>query len=376
MSLERAYLYYNPIPFTVASGANSEENNYRIYCEVQVELVNGSNSFEKTPHFELEPFDGQAIFYLNSAFRKVLHATPPATDQSTIVENTDRVKRFKVLTGELYNELLEPESLTESDIHTVLLGGVNELDYTNPPMANWAIDKRVLSHLPSDSLWHADTPFFLSYFVPSAISQLKTRATAYYSDGTSNTADLKTTAAAFGKVFTAPIGPTNGGIMALEPTKTLLYYKIWLADQSDNALSEEFTIRVHRLPIRFPRFYTYLNSLGGFDTLYCFGELIKRPAFDKVISSRFLGHDYDPQKGAEQASRGINRSEFEQSTGFFMPNWQEVSEEIIQSDHVFQLQNDRWAPIIVTDGGTQSQDKTNQKYQRFKYRMAFKSRAR
>lgn len=376
MSLDRAYLYYNPIPFPVASGANSEENNYRIYCEVRVELVNGSNTFEKTTSFELEPFNGEVVFYLNSAFRKLLTATPPEPDQNTIVENTDRVKRFKVFTGELFNELEEPESLVESDIYTVLLGGVNDMEYTHPPMANWITEKKVLSHLPEVTLLHTGTPFFLSYFVPSAITQLKTRATAYFADGTSNTATLKTSVAAFGQVLTAPIGPTNGDLMDLEPTKTLIYYKIWLADQADNALSAEFTIRIHRMPVRFPRFYTYLNSLGGYDTLYCYGELIKNPQFDKVISSRFLGHNYTPLQGSEVSTRAINRSEFEQSTGYFMPDWQYVSEEILQSDQAFYLQNEQWQPITVLDGGVQSQEKSNQKYQRFKYRFAHKSRVR
>lgn len=375
MSLERAYLYYNPIPFTVAAGANASENNYRIYCEVRVEVQGGSGTYTKTAAFELEPVDGQAVFYLNSAFRGLLAALPPAPDFSSISENTDRVKRFKVFTGELYNELTEPADLTESDVFTVLLGGIHPALFTDPPMENWATEKRILSHLPKDTLLHASTPFFLSYFVPSAaISTLQSKCTANYTDGTSNTQVLASASVGFGRVFTVPAGPDHAGVLALDPGKTLFYYDFWLEDQAGTALSQVFRFHIDRKPCAHRRHYLYLNSLGGFDTLHCTGLLVFKPKMEKVLSQRFLGHAYNPLLGELQVARAVDASEYEQSTGYFFPDWQRVSEEILRSDRVYLLENGAWVPIIVGDSGTSHQDRDNLKFQRFTYRKAFKSR--
>ncbi|MEM7551709.1 MAG: hypothetical protein AAF363_18640, partial [Bacteroidota bacterium] len=113
----------NPIPYALRETGNASEENYRIYNEVHVESNFDSNVFTRQLAVQLEPdANGGALFYLQQAFRGSFNPMPPSYRESEIRVLTDRSIRYKNFYGDVFNDLIEPSSLSESGLFLAVYG--------------------------------------------------------------------------------------------------------------------------------------------------------------------------------------------------------------------------------------------------------------
>src|SRR5690606_36829623 len=130
-----------------------------------------------------------------------------------------------------------------------------------------------------------------------AHSTLTLRATVHYSDSTSTTVTVKTVnnAKPF-EVYRFPAGMGQLALARFNPAKSIQSYDLQLISGSNEA-SEKRTFRVHSGKKHYKKLL-FLNSLGGWDTLLCFGRGKKTLRTSEETISRDLpvGFDYSDRE--------------------------------------------------------------------------------
>lgn len=149
------------------------------------------------------------------------------------------------------------------------------------------------------------------------------------------------------------------GLMALNPTKTLFEYSVFLVgiteDDTETVLSEVKTYRVDYGYREFGRQFVFKNALGGFDTVYCRG---KSDFENEIVKDIFeFKKPLNEDRVMSKLDRNVTETVFgNHNTGFVTKDLIQWIEELFASDQVFELQGGVFKPCRIHSSSVKTDD--------------------
>jgi hypothetical protein len=151
------------------------------------------------------------------------------------------------------------------------------------------------------------------------------------------------------------------------------YYQVWLEYQAAR-ISEIRTYYMDYTTCENPRYFLFLNSLGGYDTLRTTGNQEDTLEYDRVSISKILSIDFT-ETNHETATGFVSESMFyKANTGW--RTREEVSwlRDFFLSKQVFLLNVNKLVPVVVTTTQARHRiDKENLYFLEFEYRRSYTS---
>lgn len=367
-------VFHSKNPITLSKTAPAGWNlltNFRLYNDVVVEDVADSGTYNSKLKVDLPPNTlGTVTFYLAEAFRDVFTFNPPTLNQSKIIRLTDRIKRFKNLTGSLQNTETVPDTVDESIANLVLFGGVSKekwpgLNFFSTYLPEkkmfltWAPVEKQVDRLQED---------YLNFWVyDDTIASLKLNLKVYFDDGTNQTSVVQTiTGTNYGELYQIPSGPANTGVHLVDPTKNVTHYELSLLDQDNTEVSEVRTFYISSVRHPLTRFFMFLNSLGSFEVLRFTGQAIQRADFARDVTQKFLAHNYESLDGEFSVNTVTIQKKNSYSSGFVKERrtkeWHEYLIDFLRSPIIFDVTSGSRSPVVITAG---IHERVDQEYARF-----------
>lgn len=373
IEIDKIYHSKNPITFSKAASTGWEAlSNYRLYNDVRVEDVADSGEFVSKFKVELPPSsEEEAIFYLREAFRGVFGFIPPTLNHNTIIRITDRIKRFKNYSGELQNDEITPDEgdLTISSSNLILWGGVSKFKF---PGLNYFTtylpdNKKFLTWAPVEKYVDRQQEDYLNFWAYGNFVTLKLQIKAYFDDATDQTEiTTELSGTQYSRLYQIPAGPTNSGVLLINPAKNVTHYELKLLNQDDAVISETRTYYIDQVSHPLTRFFMFLNSLGAFEVLKFTGQVTERTQFNRNLVQRFLPHNYAALDGQYINNDVTHNQQRNISSGYiknrFAKEWHEYMKDFMGSRIVYDVTDGNRYPIVITGGDHDSED---QNYERF-----------
>lgn len=357
---EKAWFSRNPITFQKGAIPTWEaEENYRLYDDVRVEDVAGSGTFNSKLKVTLYPeSDGNVTFQVRQAFRGVLSAAPPDLNTDEITRLTDRIKLFKHYTGNLFALETVPGTITGSNPHLVLLGGLSKFAWADADYFGTFLPtaKKFMTWAPVEKQVDRNQEDYLNFFVYAlSTTTLNLRIKAYFDDNTNTTVTVMTkVGVAYGQLYQIPAGPVNAGVHLITPAKTVTKYELWLTDQADAVISEVRTYRLDAVSHPRRRLFMFLNSLGAYEVLRFTGAATMTTEVSKEQVVKFLPVDYAALDGEMETFGAQLRESSSFSTGYFDDKlaaaWLDYMKDFLLSRQVYDVTDGKRRPILVAGG--------------------------
>lgn len=246
----------------------------------------------------------------------------------------------------------------------VYKGGINAVDFASwgsrffdiylrdtRQHLTWQPPEKTISTLAQDEQYL----YYLLNFTPTP-SQIRLRADVEYYTGQIETRTLLTLdRPPLNAVVCCPAGYRQLGFHL---GTTVRSYKLWLANENNQRLSQVRTYRVDTKARPYQRFLLFDNSLGGFDTLRLLGQA------DQTTTVRRTLVEVDIAGSAvEQASLQIVDSEGDStitvSTGFFERNasqWSRYIDELLLAKRVYLITDRGHEPLVLSTTSLLVQD--------------------
>jgi hypothetical protein len=376
---DKIFFHKNFVVFSKSAASGWEAvNNLRLYADTRVEEDTDSDTYNSKLRLRLYPqTDGSVNFYVRQAFRENMNPAnvmPPTLNHSEIIRLTDRSKYFKLFTGTIQDDEIEPIATDESLIYLVLWGGISKYhapdinffeDYlpTTKKFMTWAPKVKNIDRLQED---------YLNFFIYAAgITTVKLQVVAYYDDTTTQTATTKTlSGVAYGLLVQVPAGPVNSGASAIDPSKNLIRYELSLLNQDDEVVSETrtYNVAITRHPLT--RYFMFLNSLGAYEVLLLSGEMEETNAIGREVIQKFLPHTYaalDGELVSNTASIQVKRN---YSTGYFKGNfsaeWREYMKDVMITPKIYDVTDgQRRRVVVLNDSMPGNTDRDYLRFARF-----------
>lgn len=379
----KGYLSKNHIPFSSNAPANwASLTNYRKYCEVVVEDVAGSSTFNSKIIQEIYPAsNGQCIFNLRQALRNVFTLSPPSNQDSSLRKLTDRVKLFKIKTGDLQDYEETPGAFATSLPYLALYGGITMADHARIDFFSYlAANKKFLSWAPLTKWVEKGQEDYLNFYVYNAlITQVKLRLKTYFDDDTNVTTTVKTLAGLiYGNVVRVPAGPTNSGAAAIDVNKVLVMYELTLLDQANAVISETRTYMVRQTAHPLRKYIMIVNSLGAHEVHSLNGQAETKHKIDRDVIQKYLPPTYSYLAGQLANSESTYRAITSYSTGYipgpFAAQWKEYLTDILLTRFFFDVTTGiRYPMIITSDDIMAKEDRQYENFVRFEAAEAYQN---
>lgn len=265
----------NPIWLSLAVDDMISKPNLSFVCEVYLEDLYESESFNlKYSSEQPAKADGTTDFNMQQVLNAFLDAHVPVFADSVVRFVSEGFKRFYLSYFEKYGEPPVPDETTTNETFYVLYGGLSDQEFAKQTFFDSYLDtvKPFLTWSPTTQPIAADQHSYLHFVVVNPVfSSLTLKATVRYSDNTSVTADVKSISPVKNfEVVRFPAGVIQLGLQDLNPSKIIVGYDLQLFSGTTE-LSEKRTYEVYGVK-RHYRKLLYLNSLGGWDHILCFGR--------------------------------------------------------------------------------------------------------
>jgi hypothetical protein len=358
--------------FTIAQSGSSTEDNYERYIEVRVEEDYLSGTFVKTGAWSITPnTEGDCIFNLRPGFRNIFNPQPPAYNLNTPTLLTDRIKRYKVAYGDIYDDLTEPASFTLTDPLLVLLGGINKKQFPNLDFFNTYLpaNKKFLTWAPLSKIVDRGQEDYLNFYVYDSFlyNRILVRIKAYFSDGTNQTETIITLNGVLqGELYRIPSGPINSGAVGIDEEKTLIKYELTLVDDGLAPISETRTYTISSFTSTQNRYFMFINSLGADEVLRFTGFSSESAKIQNQYSTRVLAKDYAALDGELVKRSASIRDEGSYSSGYFdgpdAKDWGRYMKDFLISNQVYLLQGTQRIPVVIDQTDYEITRETDYRY--------------
>lgn len=379
MALLDVFLTRNHMLRTYAVPADWEiQNNYRYY--LAVEINDGSPpTWQTAITMEIKPRypANEAKFDMKAAFRRAFNPTPPAVGSNINALYGNTAKKFRLKRGDLTGAKLLPDVITTEEEFLALYGGLSkqkfaELGHFFFSYLSGLTPRKFLTWAPPEKQVDRNQEDYLSFWLVNSLTTLKLQCTAYYDDGTNQTAVTKTkTGIDFNQVsdrlWYVPVGPANSGVLGINAEKNLVKYVVRMLNQADAVISEERTFVLD--PVSYPnrRFIMFLSSLGSFEVLRFYGTTEEEESYERQPTRQYLAPGYsatEPELKAGGPALGTNTLNL--STGFFEgrygKQWQLYMRDLLRSPHVWDVTSGKRVPLVVTSSSLPGPQDRNYQY--------------
>jgi len=303
------------------------------------------------------------------------------------VNRSENMVEFYITYSEQYGNPIEKRRLTESSVRYGFLGGISDtlLQLYNQENESFfsqlSFNKQFLTNQPAEKWIRERQPeklFFCVYDNQTSSVLYKTKV--YYTDGTNTTTTIATTPANQGSVLEFIITPNKTGLPALDPAKTIQKFEVWLENQTGLIISETRTYYIETVPELYDRYFLFLNSLGGYDTLRTLGLGQKSISINK----QGVVKDLDPE-GTDLKDRSkkdivlqLNKG-YKVNTGYHKgrdaKKIQDYMTDFLLSEDVYVIWQNTIIPVVINTNKTPIYKDDNFLYElEFDFEIAFAGR--
>lgn len=265
----------NPIWLSLSVEDMITKPNLSFVCQVYLEDLYKSESFNlKYSSEQPARADGTTDFNMQQVLNAFLDANVPVFGDSVVRFVSESFKRFYLSYFEKYGDPPVPDETTTNETFYVLYGGLSDQEFAKQTFFDSYLDsvKPFLTWSPTTQPISADQHSYLHFVVVNPVfTSLTLKATVRYSDNTSVTTDVKSISPVKDfELVRFPAGVQQLALQALNPSKVIVSYDLQLFSDTTE-LSQKRTYEVYRVK-RHYRKLLYLNSLGGWDHILCFGR--------------------------------------------------------------------------------------------------------
>jgi hypothetical protein len=230
--------------------------------------------------------------------------------------------------------------------------------------------------------WQPEFLYLLTNFTPLP-TELKLCVEFTFDDGTSKNLLAQTLALPKAyQVYCFPVGFRALELATEEITegKQIRKYAVYVTNQADERISEVRTYQVDRRYFRPDEvsYWLYRNSLGGFDTLRCTGNLLENLVTEREAGKRFTPYNYGRSFGASFPAYLSGDTDILANTGYFRQNqreWVEYLQELFYSKEIYQLNHRGLMAVeLVSKELTSKDSKPNTVAAKLKFRLSHQER--
>jgi hypothetical protein len=316
-------------------------DNFKANVLIYTENIFNSGLFTKLNE-QLGHVDdsNQCTFEVNEELLSILEADVPAFNQAIITQCEKMYKRYYLAYAESYgipsvmqyvaNQAPTPKAVIFAGLSwEAFPGNTFIVDYTS------AAARKFLTTQPRAKTITTTQQEFLYLYNKQTGGTLNLVAKVYYTDGSNTTNTILSKTPLVKQVYIFPAGYTQLGIAALDATKTVKKYEIYVSHSVQGTQSETFTYTVEHNAYRDNFYFLFQNSLGGFDTVWCNGVIAQKTAFTKEVFQNIAVADYE-NTGFEVAEYNqLFQQKYIVSTGHISKEYAEYLQDFYNSEHVY-----------------------------------------
>jgi hypothetical protein len=370
------------IPST--SSVNGKLASKRLFYKLGIRLETWDGTAWNTIGEDILPVDtnSQATFDIHELFADYIYPEfkfPEASDTLAILRPNSSTQ-YRIQYFEQYGNPITPGSLSPSASFYALVGGISHLQqaiYNRQGSSFWAklgYNQYFLTWQPKSKQVSIDQIEKLYFLVQSEMTAIKLRVSYFFTDATSQ---LNV------PVFTVEVPPAKSVIEFIvspdilknscsKPT-LIASYQVWIEYQS-SAISEIRTFILDAIYYENLRYFLFLNSLGGYDTLRTTGDGTDDLDYERTSISKVLGPDFTEMDHQVATGFVSEVKTYKANTGWMTRDQIAWLRDFLLSKQVYQIVRRKLVPVVITT--TQAQQRVDREdlYSiEFEYRRAFSS---
>lgn len=374
---QRPYLYNwtgNSVYYELYSAAAAADDS--ISFEVRVFFKNSAETdYEQVITLPFVPLSGSVKFNLQD----ILHAhleflMPDIFDDATIIDMTRQSGTFYIDFREISAISTNPpwdSSETEYFRH-IIKGGIHAFRFKgNNYWLNYFPDNQpFLTWQQSGRLAHKRERMYLAWYCTktAASPNLVARITAYFTDGSNNSAD-KPVPGDLLHVYLIPAGYFQQDLDTLGPGKKTWYWTVQMLDITDPgapvALSEIFKYQVDNRSDYNDVTLHYRNSLGGIDSVRIRGVIETNLNYDITETSGLLDSDYfmkDQLPALNSVYKAKETVVFKGDIGHLGKEEQDRLRDAFLNRQCFQVRLGKWWPVKLLNSNTRLRTSNDKRF--------------
>jgi hypothetical protein len=338
----------NPIPIRALT-ANQLQPNFHFLFIIKIYNA-GGQVIDQLNLRGVPDSSGEFVFDARPILHAMLKPDIPSPWQTEITAGTDSLLSWSADLEEWYGD--EPIQMSTQRLanNKVLLGGLSFREF---PGNNFFAQRenKFLSWAPATKLVGPDQPDFLYYLVPGSWSEVYLHAEVFYADGSSRRKVIGKLSSAAGKLAIFPAGFERLQLNTVEPLKQAIYYNLWGCPTADPNHSGQTEKRSYLLDyFVYPHAQTFLfqNSLGGFETLRCTGEVQWTTNMERQTGERVTGPEYAADDAQMLRFGASSYESVKANTGMQLNRaWFDYLQEFFRSDYIFRIGSDFKLPVVL-----------------------------
>lgn len=370
-------------PCTETSNQSGIDLEYRPDFKLGVQTLISEDSDYRQVSEDLQPLDenDEVYFDVHKPLKPELSEDfkfPEASD--TIIIARDLICReYKIKYFERYGSTPENKKVASSGTFYVLNGGISFLQeaiYNRLESNFWAklsYNQYFLTWQPlikTIDKWQVEKLYFL---VQGSHSSLKLKIKIYYNDETSTSTVTKTTISSPVQYQVYEICLTNN-ILQLSgwDQENIEKIEVWFDDQADQRVSEIRTFIYDYNYYENARYFMFLNSLGGRDTIRTTGQGINNLEYDRAEINKVLNFDFTEKDRQISQLKPTERKTYKVNTGWKTEDDIEWLRDLLLSTDVHQIIAGKLVPINITSKKVfQKKDNDKLFFLELEYKRAF-----
>ena len=370
-------------PCTETSNQAGIDLEYWPFFKLGVQtLIKDDSNFNKIAE-DKQPVDdnAEAYFDIHKPLKPELSEEfkfPEASDTITILRDLI-CREYKIKYFERFGTIPENKKVSASSSFYVLNGGISFLQeaiYNRLESNFWAklsYNQYFLSWQPlikTIDKWQIEKLYFL---VQGSHTSLKLKIKIYYNDETATTTVTKDTISSPVQYKVYEICLTNNILqVAGWDSETIEKIEVWFDDQADQRVSEIRTYIYDYSYRENARYFMFLNSLGGRDTIRTTGQAINELEYDRVAINKVLNFDFTEKDRQISQLKPTERKTFKVNTGWKTEDDIEWLRDLLLSTDVHQIIAGKLVPINITSKKVfQKRDNDKLFFLELEYKRAF-----
>ena len=366
---------------TAVAGVNQAVRpDFKILCDV---YLAGTPYGTKIAALEATPDTGNnAVFEFSRQLLAQLGANKPGLGETSSQPCPDMRKKYFLQYMEQYSGAIQ-KMTTGSSFYAVnsklefelFPGNTFYIDHfygTSPDL-----DRNFFTNQPRTKKISPLQPEWLYWYHDASGGNLKLYADITYTDGTTTTANVILDAAATADtIYRIPVGlQNNPAIAAVDGTKTIASYIVYAQSVTSTMFSEKFTYTVDYAVYRNRNFFLFRNLLGGYDTLWCRGDVSEGRNYGFTEYDPILNYDYAAADPGIKQQITDNLRGWNFNTGWLtLPQQQNLEEFFSSPERLLLLDPDNYISINMDETNIITRDTSTAKFAyTFKIKAAFNS---